>query len=80
MATNANVNGLASKWEAIYSVRERVRAHACLFDGKVAGQPLAINIRGAEHHVEVLVPLLECLVNTETGGVGMCAIPALEAE
>ena len=80
MATNAVLVGLADEWEGTLAVRERLRVSKALFPAQSGGKALEANIRGAEQHVDVLIPLLKKLVNPETLDIGMCAIPCLERE
>lgn len=80
MATNASVVGLADKWESCRHIRDRIRDYKALFLESIANKPLEINIHGAEHHVDVLMPLLQMLVDPTTGEIGMCSIPLLEQE
>lgn len=80
MAANVELEGLAAEWEQVRSIRDRIREHRGIFDESVAGKKLEANITGAAYHVDVLIPVLKMLVNSETGDVGMCSIPSLEAE
>lgn len=80
MAANASIAGLAVYWEGCREIRERIRDKRMLFLDEVGGKKLDVNIRGAESHVDVLVPLLQKLVDPATLAIGMCAIPQLETE
>ena len=75
-----DLDGLAVQWEASRDLRNRFREHHSLFDHTIGSKSLDVNIVGAEHHVDVLLPLVKKLHNTETGETGMCTIPALEQE
>ena len=74
MATNVDVSGLHLDWEAVTSLRARVRDQKKLFVGGNA----TINMKTAEVNTDVLIPLLKKLVGDS--GVGMAGIPALELE
>ena len=80
MATNMDILGVAAEWEAIRSIRDRVRDRGVLFEDFVGGKKMECNIHGAEYHAEILLPVLKKLVDPESGDVGMCGIPALEKE
>lgn len=80
MATNVSLEGLAAEWEQVRAIRDRVREHRGIFEESVGGKKLEANTTGAAYHVDVLLPLLKMLVNPESGDVGMCSIPSLEAE
>lgn len=80
MATNVDIEGLASDWESSKAVRSFVRTNHSLFPEELDGQRLDVNISGAEKCVDMLIPLLKKLVDPETFEVGMCSIPDLEAE
>ena len=80
MATNVDIEGLASDWESSSSVRSFVRTNHLLFPEELDGRRLDVNISGAEKCVDILIPLLKKLVDPETLEVGMCSIPALETE
>lgn len=70
--------GLAEDWESVREIRDRIRISGALFLDSVGGQPLQVNIRGAEKHEDVLCPLLKRIVYN--GHVGMCSIPHLEEQ
>ena len=80
MATNMNIDAVASEWEGTRSIRERVRDRGVLFEDFVGGKKLEVNIHGAEYHAEILLPVLKKLADPESGEIGMCGIPALEKE
>ena len=80
MATSAVLEGLAEEWERDLAIRDRLRFSNSLFPAQNGGKALEVNIRGAEQHVDVLIPLLKKLVNPETLAIGMCSIPCLEKE
>ena len=75
MATNMDILGVAAEWEAIRSIRDRVRDRGVLFEDFVGGKKMECNIHGAEYHAEILLPVLKKLVDPESGDVGMCGIP-----
>lgn len=80
MATNVDIEGLANDWDSVQAIRDRMRRSRTLFLDTVNGTKLEVNIKGAEAHSDVLTPLLKKLVDSEAGSIGMCSIPALEAE
>ena len=80
MATNAVLDGLAEEWEGTLAVRERLRVSKALFATSIGGKALEANIRGAEQHVDVLIPLLKKLVDPESLSISMCSIPLLEKQ
>lgn len=75
-----DLDGLAVQWESSRDLRNRFREHHSLFDHTIGSKSLDVNIVCAEHHVDVLLPLVKKLHNKESGETGMCTIPALEQE
>ena len=72
------LHGLADEWERDTTIRARLRDSGVLFVEESEGTRLATNIRGAERHAEVLLPLLPRLRRGDD--IGMCTIPQLEVE
>lgn len=73
-----DLHGLADEWEKDATIRTRLRESGALFVEESEGVRLSTNIRGAEKHAEVLLPLLPKLRLGEA--IGMCTIPQLEVE
>ncbi|CAL1149030.1 unnamed protein product [Cladocopium goreaui] len=72
------LHDLADEWERDTTIRARLRDSGVLFVEESEGTRLATNIRGAERHAEVLLPLLPRLRRGDD--IGMCTIPQLEVE
>lgn len=75
----ASIHGLVDDWDACRSIRERLRAHGCLFlPAPREAEPSATVARG-EKNYDVLKPLAERL-QTPDGQVGMFAVPDLQRQ
>jgi len=74
-----DLDGLAEQWESNRDIRTRMRENQSLFQQTIGHKNLEVNIAGAEHHVDVLLPLVKML-HLDSGDTGMASIPLLEAE
>lgn len=79
-AMGLDIQGLAEAWESNAQLRSRAREHGSLFNHVVDGNPMDVNMRGAEVNDNVLYPLVERLRDAESGEIGMVSIPSLERE